>query len=55
MTDAELSSFGSWQVPYFCLTLAEKAAEVAPKQASSICFEPTCVETSRSSTNAQTL
>ena len=33
-THAELSTFGSWQVPYFCLTLAEKAAEVAPKQAS---------------------
>ena len=42
MTDAELSSFGSWQVPYFCLTLAEKAAEVAPKQASS----PVCAATS---------
>ncbi len=34
-THAELSTFGSWQVPYFCLTLVEKAAEVAPKQASS--------------------
>ncbi len=30
--DVELSSFSSWQVPYFCLALVEKAAEVAPKQ-----------------------
>ena len=35
-THAELSTFGGWQVPYFCLTLVEKAAEVAPKQASSM-------------------
>ena len=33
--DAELSAFSSWQVPYFCLTLVEKAAEIAPKQVSS--------------------
>lgn len=36
--DAELSTFSSWQVPYFCLTLVEKAAEIAPKQVSSLIF-----------------
>ena len=36
-SDAELSTFSSWQVPYFCLTLVEKAAEVAPKQVIMLC------------------
>ena len=31
-TSDELSTFSSWQVPYFCLTLLEKAAHLAPKQ-----------------------
>lgn len=31
-TDGELSRFSSWQVPYFCLALVEKAADVSPKQ-----------------------
>ena len=32
--DAELSAFSSWQMPYFCLTLVEQAAEINPKQVS---------------------
>ena len=31
-TSSELSTFSSWQVPYFCLTLLEKAAHLVPKQ-----------------------
>ena len=31
-TNDELSTFSSWQVPYFCLTLLEKAAHLVPKQ-----------------------
>ena len=31
-TSDELSTFSSWQVPYFCLTLLERAAHLVPKQ-----------------------